>query len=115
MLLRSFLVGLVLGLISGALALEAGVFIVVLVVPTFLWGAQERGTPVGCAGLLVGAGTGMVALLAWSQLRCAADPSCHLSTPLEGFYLMGGVLALLGLLLLGVGVARRGRGGRGVR
>lgn len=108
MLRRSLLIGLVLGLITGALSLEAGTLIVLLVVPAFVWGAREDGRPVGCAGLLAGAGAGVVAILALAEARCAADPTCTMSTPLTGFYVLGAVLAVIGVGLAIVSAARRG-------
>ncbi len=97
MLRRSFLIGLVLGLITGALSLETGTLVIVLVAPAFVWGAREGGRPIGCAGLLAGAGAGVVGVLAFAEARCAADPTCTMSTPLTGFYLLGAVLAVVGV------------------
>ncbi len=109
MLRRSFLVGLALGFAAGILSLATGALIVVLVAPAFLWGSRERGGPIGCGGLLVGAGAGMIGVLLAAQAGCRSDPTCSSSTPLEGFLLLGAGLVGLGMIVVVLGMLRHGR------
>ena len=73
--LTHWLLGIVLGAITGGSALVAGVLALIVVVPVLVWAAREPGRPFGLAGLLVGVGLGVGGLFAMADARCAAFDS----------------------------------------
>jgi hypothetical protein len=69
----SWLLGIALGLIAGGAALEAGVLVLLLLVPAIVWASREKARPLGLGGLIIGLGAGMAGLLAFANARCAAS------------------------------------------
>lgn len=69
----SWLLGIALGLIAGGAALEAGVLVLLLLVPAIVWASREKARPLGLGGLIIGLGAGMAGLLALADPRCAAS------------------------------------------
>ena len=69
----SWLLGIALGLIAGGAVLEAGVLVLLPLVPAVVWAAREKARPLGLGGLIVGFGGGMAGLLALANARCAAS------------------------------------------
>lgn len=69
----SWLLGIALGLIAGGAALEAGVLVLLLLVPAVVWASREKSRPLGLGGLIIGLGAGMAGLLALADARCAGS------------------------------------------
>lgn len=69
----SWLLGIALGLIAGGAALEAGVLVLLLLIPAMVWASREKARPLGLGGLIIGLGAGMAGLLALANARCAAS------------------------------------------
>ena len=112
--LRSWVVGILLGLIAGGAALVAGVLALILLVPVLVWAARESARPCGIGGLLIGLGAGGAGLLALANARCSGSTVSgpnYLSecvapdlTPLFG---AAAVLMTIGVVLSVLGIARR--------
>ena len=106
--------GGVIGLIAGAVALAAGVFAFVLVVPAMAWAATEKARPLGLGGLLIGLGAGSAGLMALAGARCAASnvsgpnyfSACQ-APDLTPFLVPAAVLAVAGVGVSLIGMARR--------
>ena len=108
MRLTDWLLGLALGALTGGLVLEAGVSVLLVVVPALIWAARERTRPLGLAGLLVGVGVGVAGLLAWADARCSADPSCTIGTDPTPYFVLAVGLIVVGAVLTLLAVRRPG-------
>jgi hypothetical protein len=97
---RAFLIGIVVGLYGGFLALELPPLGVVIVVAAAI--APPR--PTTAAGVLIGTGLGMAALLLLGASRCTADSGCT-APDLTGW-------AVAVALCVGVGLVLAVRAGR---
>ncbi len=100
------LLGLALGILIGGLLLEAGMLVLLALVPFLIWAAREPTRPLGLAGLLAGMGVGIGGLLAWADARCSADPSCTIGTDPTPYFVVSAVLALAGAVLAVLAVRR---------
>jgi hypothetical protein len=109
MQLTHWLLGLVLGVFAGGLVLEAGILVVLLVLPALVWAAREPRRPLGLAGSCVGVGIGMGGLLAWADARCVADPSCSMPDDLTPWFVFAGTLIVAGCLVTVAGIRRQAR------
>ena len=105
--LRSWLLGLALGVFVGGLGLEIGTLILVLLVPTLVWAAVDHARPLGLGGLLVGTGTAVGGLIAWADARCRADPSCYIPDDHTPWFVFAGMLVLTGTAVTIVAARRR--------
>ena len=111
----SWLLGIALGLIAGGSVLEAGVLVLVLLVPAIVWAAREKARPLGLGGMFIGLGAGSAGLLAFANARCAASnvsgpnyfSGCE-SPDLTPFFVAAAVLAAIGVGVSILGVARTG-------
>ena len=110
----SWLLGIALGLIAGGSVLEAGVLVLLLLVPAVVWAAREKARPLGLGGLFIGLGAGSAGLLAFANARCAASnvsgPSYYsgCETPdLTSFFVAATVLVVIGVGLSLLGISRR--------
>ncbi|HEX8938838.1 MAG TPA: hypothetical protein VF763_01635 [Candidatus Limnocylindrales bacterium] len=56
---RFLSLGIALGLTAGGAALEAGVLVLLLLVPAVVWASREKSRPLGLGGLVIGLGAGI--------------------------------------------------------
>ncbi len=105
--MTSWLLGAALGGFVGGLGLEIGTLVVLLLLPALVWAARERGRPLGLGGVFVGIGVAVAALIAWSDARCDADPSCHLAYDPAPWFVFAAVLVATGAVVTGVAWWRR--------
>jgi hypothetical protein len=103
------LLGLVLGVFAGGLVLEAGILVLLLVLPALVWAAREPRRPLGLAGFVAGIGVGIGGLLAWAVAQCAADPSCSMPGDPTPWFVLAATLIVAGALLAVAGARRQAR------
>lgn len=108
MRLTDWLLGVALGTLTGGLLLEAGVLVLLVVVPALIWSARERARPLGLAGWLIGLGLGVGGLLAWADARCSADPSCTIGTDPAPYFVFAVGLIGVGAVLTLIALRRSG-------
>ena len=107
--------GLTLGAITGAAALEVGILDLLLLVPAVAWAARERCRPAGLGGLIVGLGAGAAGLLEFANLRCAAsnvsgpDFSTECVMPDLTSYLVGAAIVVAIGIVVSLAAAPRSR------
>src|SRR5450759_2921842 len=112
----SWLLGIALVLIAGGAVLEAGVLVLLPLVPAVVWAAREKARPLGLGGLIVGFGGGMAGLLALANARCAASNvsgpnyfSECVAPDLTPYLAVAAVLTVIGAALSLFVLARRPR------
>ena len=121
MRLTHWMVGVVLGAVTGGSALIVGVVAVLVLVPGLVWAAREPTRPLGLAGVLVGIGAGAGGLLAAADNRCAAFnaatlgvvQSCH-SVDVTPYLTVALLLVTMGVVLTVVALRRSSRSTRTV-
>ena len=108
------LLGIALGLIAGGAALEAGVLVLLLLIPAILWASREKARPLGLGGLIVGLGAGMAGLLALANARCAASnvsgpnySSACVAPDITPFLVVAAALVVFGAAVTLVALTRR--------
>ena len=110
----SWLLGIALGLITGGAALEAGVLVLLLLVPATAWASREKARPLGLGGLILGLGAGMAGLLALANARCAAsnvsgpnDYSGCVAPDITPFLVVAAALVMIGSAVSFAALIRR--------
>ena len=110
----SWLLGMALGALTGALLLVIALAALVFLVPWGWWTIRDRYRPLGLGGLLVGIAAGMVGLAWSSSARCAAS---NVSGPgfvatcepldLTPYLVVGAALVTAGAAVTLIGLRRR--------
>ena len=110
----SWLLGMALGALTGALLFVISLPALVLMVPWSWWAIQDRRRPLGLGGLLLGFAGGMLGLLWSASARCAASnvsgpgfvSACE-APDYTPYLLVAAVLVIAGTGVSLVGLLRR--------